>query len=71
MCECPCHYTVGACFCTCKERAVSFETCPCHVNDGFYMCINGAVYGPCESEVCGGICIDVNDCESPEGCCGC
>jgi len=46
-----------------------YDTCPCHANDGFDLCFNGGVYGPCEWEECGGVCIRIDDCESPEGCC--
>lgn len=62
-CQCPCHYTRGACFCTCGKP------CPCHPDDGFHMCLNGAVYGPCGDENCTGVCTDTDDCEMPEGCC--
>lgn len=44
--------------------------CPCHADDGFYVCADGAVYGPCEYDACGGICKWTADCENPEGCCG-
>lgn len=31
--------------------------CPCgHPLGGYYMCIGGAIYGPCEDEYCGGVC---------------
>lgn len=46
------------------------DLCPCHANDGFYMCANGVVYGPCEYEACGGLCVDVDECKAPAGCCG-
>lgn len=33
--------------------------CPCgHPICDDYRCINGRIYGPCESEFCGGVCDD-------------
>lgn len=33
--------------------------CACgHDNSGWYMCLNGRIYGPCESEFCDGVCDD-------------
>lgn len=33
--------------------------CPCgHPLGGYYMCLNGRIYGPCEVEECGGVCDD-------------
>lgn len=32
--------------------------CPCGHPLGDYMCLNGRIYGPCESEFCGGVCDD-------------
>ena len=45
--------------------------CPCgHDLSGYYMCINGLVYGPCENEYCGGVC-EANgpDCTHPDCAC--
>ncbi len=46
------------------------RACVCgHPDDGFYMCIDGFIYGPCEYEHCGGICTDIAECGYRPGCC--
>jgi len=39
------------------------QDCKCDPPDDWYMCIYGRLYGPCDWESCGGICIDIGACE--------
>ena len=37
------------------------DSCPCgHDLSGYYMCLNGRIYGPCSDENCGGVCDDTH-----------
>jgi hypothetical protein len=39
------------------------ERCPCGLGDSeVEMCIDGEVYGYCESHLCGGYCVAVDTC---------
>lgn len=43
--------------------------CPCgHWTGGDYMCLNGRIYGPCDSEFCGGVCDDTHGTCKADGC---
>lgn len=54
---------------------MSSRRCPCgHELDStgepdLYQCIAGAIYGPCTSDECGGVCESVADCARVSGCC--
>lgn len=39
--------------------------CDCGYDGEWTACCNGAVYGPCEDENCGGVCEYKGDCECP------
>lgn len=42
------------------------ERCACGLGSSdIYMCIEGVVYGPCESPECGGYCEATDDCGCP------
>jgi len=40
----------------------TLKGCTCEKNDS-YFCIEGRVIGPCESDLCGGICTFAYDCD--------
>lgn len=43
--------------------------CPCgHPVGDEYLCIEGRIYGPCDSEHCGGVCEDHGDCKGECAC---
>lgn len=45
------------------------KECPCgHPLDGFYMCLNNRIYGPCTDENCGGVCDDTHGICKAENC---
>lgn len=39
------------------------DECLCGLDGEFYACIDGAIYGPCEYETCGGVCEYEGDCK--------
>lgn len=41
---------------------MSDDDCACGFDGDWRACIDGAVYGPCEDEHCGGICEHEGDC---------
>jgi len=39
------------------------DRCPCGLGESdIYMCVEGTVYGPCDSPDCGGYCEATRDC---------
>jgi hypothetical protein len=48
------------------------KRCGCgHTVSDDWLCVNGGLYGPCESEFCGGACVWVGTCRENESClCG-
>jgi len=44
-----------------KTPEATSSGCPCgHDLSGYYMCLNGRIYGPCSDENCGGVCDDTH-----------
>lgn len=44
--------------------------CPCgHPMGDDYRCISGWVYGPCDHELCGGVCESLDTCTSDDCAC--
>jgi hypothetical protein len=49
---------------------VSEDFCPCGHVVGDLRCLNGRIYGPCDSPHCDGPCMDTYGvCQSADGCC--
>jgi hypothetical protein len=43
------------------NQQASANDCPCgHPLGGYYICLNGRIYGPCSDENCGGTCDDTH-----------
>jgi len=52
-----------------SDKAIEVVTCVCpdaYIDDGWFDCVDGMVYGPCESEYCQGSCEAHHECV-----CGC
>lgn len=37
--------------------------CRCDLDEEYWACIDGRVYGPCEHEACSGVCEYKHDCD--------